>query len=341
MNINKNNILACTMLVLLSASLSHAQVVPVISYDAERQALAINPYADGYGGSIHIDFDADHSWGGVIDQTGWNFLYGDVTDPGIFFSELICGPSGSCESQITYGWGGRLGSLAAAQDYHGYVTQLSDGREAQNKLYYSAAVWDVASGATTLSVQPMDPSGNILPVLPEDLSNAYVQVNDGTGMTWKSLADLAPPAPVSEEVHVRLTPKHLNLARNGRWIRAHIKLPKGRTADEVDFSTVRLSLKMDSKDEDGYLVRTVLCSSLVKVVHRRKTCEVRFSREDLQSRLAPGSVALVVSGKYSDGVVFSGEDTIRVYAGPAKEHHHEREKDRDDDEEDEDEDERD
>lgn len=338
MNTSKINILACSILLFAAASLAHAQEIPVLSYDADRQALAINPYADGYGDIIHFDFDADHTWGGVIDQSVWSPLYGDVTSPGIFFSSVDCGAAGSCQTQIVYGWGARLGSVAAVQDYHSYVTQLPDGMETPNKLHFFAAVWDVFAGATTIYVQPMDASGNILPVLPEDLSHAYVQVNDGTGQTWRSLADLAPSAPHSEEVRVRLTPRHLNMARNGRWITAHIKLPKGRTSADVDFATIRLSFKSDSKDEEGFLLKSVLCSAPVKVVHRRNTCTVRFSREELKDRLVPGFIELVVSGKFKDGAAFSGQDVILVYAGSDDEPKKKRSHDGEDDDEDADED---
>jgi hypothetical protein len=39
--------------------------IPVIWYDAEKQAIGVNPYADGYGPpDIAIDFDSDHSSAG-------------------------------------------------------------------------------------------------------------------------------------------------------------------------------------------------------------------------------------------------------------------------------------
>jgi hypothetical protein len=225
------------VLAILCSSLVQAQAAPLAWYDAEHKALAVNPYADGYGGTINIDFDfdADHTWAGVIDQGGWNYLFGDLTAPGLSFSRTTCNSDGSCQTETLYGWGEPLGSLTPVQDFTTYVTSLSDGTEAQDKFHFFADLWDVASGATTIYLQPMDSGNNSIPVMPEDARHIYIRVSSSSNdFDWRTLAELNPPGTGSCGHHHHITLNTYNGREEDRGCRKKEGGPEQQRTPERD-----------------------------------------------------------------------------------------------------------
>src|SRR5512140_1909494 len=125
-------------------------------YDAERQALAVDPYFDGWGGEIDIDFDADHSWASPISQALWHYLYGDVTLVGIYNAIEFPYPNGGVAVLTRYTWGEPpLGTLAPAFDYSAFIETFPEGEPTVDKVHYFTGEWNVAAGRTTLYVRPV------------------------------------------------------------------------------------------------------------------------------------------------------------------------------------------
>ena len=48
------------------------------------------------------------------------------------------------------------------------------------------------------------------------------------------------PQPEVITTEVKITPQSLNLKSNGRWVMAHIELPEGYSAADIDVSTILL-----------------------------------------------------------------------------------------------------
>ena len=94
---------------------------------------------------------------------------------------------------------------------------------------------------------------------------------------------------------VNVDPDTLNLKSKGNWVTAYIALPAGYSVNDIDLSSVRLNGVAASW---GEVQGTVLM--------------VKFDRQTLGSRLAPGSVQLTVAGTLTNGQPFTGSDTIRV-----------------------------
>jgi hypothetical protein len=186
-------LLAALASLTLLAGGADAQSQPSSWYDAQHQAIAIDPYADGYGGTIRIDFNADHSWAGIVDQSLWHYLYGSVTEPGLYHTQTTVSPDGWSSTTTWFGWGERLGTLAPVAGYCSDVTRLASFPDAPTpeEFHYFTDLWDVLNGATIIYVRPAGSCGEGVPLLPEELAN--VTVDDGTG--WHALEEPAPPPP--------------------------------------------------------------------------------------------------------------------------------------------------
>jgi len=106
------------------------------------------------------------------------------------------------------------------------------------------------------------------------------------------------------ELSVDVNPDTLNLRSNGRWITVRITPPSGRTADQIDITT--LMLWVDG-EVDGEGV-PALWGNVQDGVMMAK-----FDRASLQEIVKEGeSVEIRVTGEYTNGTGFEGYDTIRV-----------------------------
>lgn len=98
---------------------------------------------------------------------------------------------------------------------------------------------------------------------------------------------------------IDLHPETLNLGSHGRWITCYIALPDGYDVADIDTSTIFL---------DGVV-------PAAWAVVQDELLMVKFDRSAVQALLAPGQVALTVTGQVN-GTDFNGSDIIRVIDPP-------------------------
>lgn len=99
---------------------------------------------------------------------------------------------------------------------------------------------------------------------------------------------------------VKVTPKTLNLASNGRWVGCTILLPDDYDVGDVDTDTIALKGEIEP-----------VWSRIDK---ETKKLLVRFNRSEIQNMLkdAENPVLLSIIGALNDGTGFEGTDTIRI-----------------------------
>jgi hypothetical protein len=104
------------------------------------------------------------------------------------------------------------------------------------------------------------------------------------------------------EVPMRFTPRALNLASKGKWVKAHIVLPEGFTIEDVDTNTpaVLQPLGIDS----AYISAFVNEDSLIEI-------EIAFDRAAL-CRCGSLTGRITVEGVLNTGQGFYGTDTIKL-----------------------------
>lgn len=278
-----------------------------IGYDADRQALVVEPYFDGYGGQIDLDFNADHSWAGLVDQSLWHYQYGSVTNPGLFNTVTTVYPGGGSSTLTSYGWGSRLGTLAPVSNYASAVTTLYSGVNALDHFYYFTEEWNTATGKARIYVRPE--AGT--PVQWSDLENVYFRINRGT---WKKYSDVYAVEPPALPAVIAINPDTLNRKSKGKWITVYITPPQGYTAAAIDIPTVTLTLEtaktFNGKPEEKLLYTAGPCEIVVDASGTQLM--VKFDRSTVSGLLDAGEATLAVSGKFSDGRRFQGSDSIRV-----------------------------
>jgi hypothetical protein len=106
----------------------------------------------------------------------------------------------------------------------------------------------------------------------------------------------------SIEVQVSLTPRVLNCRSKGRWVKAHIVLPEGISAEDIDVNAPAL------------LVPFGVESQYVRVVgNNPMQLEIGFGREAICKSLGEGGeIEATVVGSLADGRYFSGSDVVKV-----------------------------
>jgi hypothetical protein len=290
-----------------------ANAAEPIWYDSAKQAIAVDPYYDGFGGKIEIDFNADHSWAGIITQSGWHYLYGDVTSSGLYQYTFTQYPGGGSSQGWVYGWGTSLGSLNPAINYDSYVTKLYYGLEAADKFRYFTDDWDVARGKTTIYVQPATISNTGITLTKADLSNVYFKTNWGP---WKKFTDVYEVEPDPINAGIIINPKTLNRKSKGNWITSYIELPAGYSIYDVDTASIGLTVHQE-KQTNGIPVEEVLYTAGPMEIGDDDTNSVpdlmvKFDRQDLIQLLVTGDATLTIKGKLKDGTPFVGSNVIRV-----------------------------
>jgi len=103
-------------------------------------------------------------------------------------------------------------------------------------------------------------------------------------------------SPVPAEV--RIVPRTINLASEGKWITCYISLPEDYNVADIDPNSVLLEDEIQAES--------------FRVDEQQQVAIVRFSRSEVQNILEPGEVELTVSGELTDGTRFEGNDIIRV-----------------------------
>jgi len=99
---------------------------------------------------------------------------------------------------------------------------------------------------------------------------------------------------------VKVTPKTLNLASNGKWINCTIQLPDNYDVADIDTATIALNENIEPQ----------WCSIDEEV----KKLLVKFNRSEIQNMLkdAENPLLLSISGALNYGTDFEGTDTIRI-----------------------------
>ncbi len=178
-------VLAIGLVRLFNVSTGQANLL--IWYDAEKQAIGVNPYADGWGlPEIAIDFNSDHSSAGVIYQRAWGAGCGDMTHVSVYqchggatWFYYDSTSSGFCENY-------------PAVDVSLFVTEAA--AYGGDMIRYFVDEWNVAESRTTIYVQPTNANHAIISVLESDLLNvSYALVNNESYVeaNWSSIPEPA------------------------------------------------------------------------------------------------------------------------------------------------------
>lgn len=306
------NLLLLSVLCSLASFSGSAIAAEPIGYDPARAAISVDPYFDGYGGTIEIDFNADHEWAAIIEQSLWHYQYGSVTEVGLYHRTTQTYPGGGSSTSTTYGWGARLGTLAPAIDYSSFVTTLYYGQPALDTYHYYAEEWNVTDGKTVINVRPAQgsPTGDT-PVQWSDLENVYFRINRGE---WKKFTDVYEAEPPALPAGITINPDTLNLKSKGNWITVYITPPQGYSAEDIDPATIGLSLEttktFNGKPEERLLYRAG--PSEIIVGRSGPQLMVKFDRSTVSSLLSPGEASMDVFGKLKDNRTFRGTDSVRV-----------------------------
>jgi hypothetical protein len=106
------------------------------------------------------------------------------------------------------------------------------------------------------------------------------------------------------EVEMKLTPRTVNCGSKGKWVKAHITLPEGFSAEDIDVDEPAVAEPMDVESE------------YMKVIGDGEgpvRLEVVFAREGFCASAGNGGeVEVTVVGWLTDGREFYGTDTIRI-----------------------------
>jgi hypothetical protein len=288
------------------------EAAPLVWYDAERQAVAVDVLAEGwFRPPVDVDFDAAHAAAATVLRSANTAALGLTTEPGVFDTRsLYCPGTGWSATLTLYGWGARLGSLSPVTGYRSDVTLLDfwPSVVASDRIQYSAPTWDVASGRTVLFLRPLDAANQPIPVTPERAAAAWYRV--GAENPWLPLPAPPPAPPVA--AGLQLSPRTLALGSRGQWVTARLKLPAGLPVESVVVDSLRLALQSDQRDASGALVQSVRHTSGPLAVTGDDGLMVKFGRADLQELLFPGDATLTLTGRLADGTRFAATATIRI-----------------------------
>jgi len=308
------NVLHVVVVLCFLAGLCGSAVAAVpLAYDAGRAAIAVDPYFDGFGGSIELDFNSDHSYAAIIDQSGWHYLYGNTTAVGLYYTTTKTYPGGGSSTSTVYGWGQTLGTLAPVFNYSSLVSTLYYGQETLDKYYYFTDEWNVANGKTVIYVQPASGSPAAgARVESGDLDNVYFRINKGTWQKFMDVYPWQPPLPLAAAISIN--PETLNLKSNGKWITVYVTPPQGYTAADIDLASVALSMETAMTRNGSIEEQLVYRAGPSEVIASSTGTQlmVKFDRSTVSGLVSPGEAVLAVSGRLVDGHAFRGTDAIRV-----------------------------
>lgn len=305
--------LASLLASLLLPAASQAQDRPFIWWDAQRQAVAIDPFAaDGWGlAPVDLDFDGEHAAAATVQRSRVTAGLGFTVDPGAFDTREIYCPGIDWRATLTlYGWADSIGSLAPVNQYVDTVTWLDFvvPVRATNRFEFTTDAWNVAAGLSTLYVRPLDSADAPVAVTRAVAEGAWYRV--GAENPWLPLLLPAPPPPV--EGSLKVTPRTLNLKSKGQWVTVRLTLPPGYPAETVDAGSLRLSLTSTELGPDGTPRQSIRHQSGPLQVTRDDGLMVKFNRSDLRTIVFPGEASLTLTGTFLDGTRFAATGTIAV-----------------------------
>jgi hypothetical protein len=191
-------VLTIGLVCLLDVSTSQASLL--IWYDAEKQAIGVNPYADGWGfPDIAIDFDSDHSSAGIIRQNTWVWGDGFWTTVCVYrYKQDDSGGRGVNYYYDSTGTG--FCENYPAVDASLFVTGAA--AYGGDMIRYFVDEWNVAESKTTIYIQPTNASHAIIPVLESDLLNARYALGDALRIAPDAASWSPIPEPASAVIMV-------------------------------------------------------------------------------------------------------------------------------------------
>jgi hypothetical protein len=300
----------CAIILISSQSFASEQ----FWYDQEKQAIAVDTYANGFVTKIDIDFNSDHSASGLIAQGLWGLEEYKLTELGV----QKLGYSTVWGSVTLMGWGERLGASDPVYNYSSQVTTLYNGVFTPDGFHYFTPEWDVSTGNTVIYIQPVVDSMS-MPVLSEDLENFYFRVNNGV---WQQLAESVVPLPEPAlepepeaeivDVELTMTPSVLNNNSKGQWVTAKIDMPEPYSTADLDLDSVVIAIDACIMAGDE-LAENVSIESKVSEAGKGGTRLIaKFDRRLLMDLLPSGESKVYVHGKLHDGSFINGITTLSL-----------------------------
>jgi hypothetical protein len=152
---------------LLIFIVANSQAITPVFYDSEKQAIGIDPYADGWGGYIGIDFNNDHSSAGFIEQG---------LDGGIPYDQFTTLGAYKSLGNSTHFYYGSLVLLSELQITTNTIIDIKAAAEENGDMIrYFVDEWNFAESKTIIYAQPINSAGFAIPVLESDLDNIYYE----------------------------------------------------------------------------------------------------------------------------------------------------------------------
>jgi len=171
---------------------------------------------------------------------------------------------------------------------------------------YTFTIIGTGEGTYSLTLQTVDTTGY---TMEEQVVSAAVAVGFTHDYSVAYSPDQVLPLTITLLATMDFDPDTVNLKSKGKWITAYIELPEGYDVVDIDVSTVELfegdthifaephPTEIGDYDDDG------LADLMVKF-DRASVIGLISKDED--------EVILTVLGKFTDGVIFTGEDTIKL-----------------------------
>lgn len=176
---------AAVALLMLAISLPAAHAFPVY-YDPSFQSIAVDPYQDGFGGEIHIDFDADHSAYRSISQVYTIYRSGAPVQ----LTSLAHARATRAFTSTRFG--SHLESPGTADNFVFDYANTMGGTTQRTRFWTDR--WDPLNGASMLYMQALDENMNPIPISYADLQS--ISFKQGRNGAWTSIGGII--APVSE-----------------------------------------------------------------------------------------------------------------------------------------------
>ena len=180
--------------------------------------------------------------------------------------------------------------------------------------YHLPAVSPCIDAGDNTAVPPdttdLDGDGNTTEPIPWDLDGnpRIVDGNDdGNSVVDMGAYEFSIP-PI--EVPMKFTPQALNPNSKGNWVKAHLVLPEGFTADDVDANTPARVIEPVEIESD-YIDVFINEDGLVEI-------EIGFDRAAFCAGIDYGPAEVTVVGLLTSGQYFVGSDTIRIISGNLK-----------------------
>ena len=187
-----------------------------------------------------------------------------------------------CDSDCTIDWG--QGNIDIDPHFvkAGYIDNSRNYVEGDYHLLEDSPCIDAGDPASIIAPGETDIDGN------PRISGAKIDLGAD---------EYEAPIPAT----VKVTPKTLNLASNGKWINCTILLPNDYDIADVDTNSITLNGK-------------TIKPAWSRIDEEEQKLHLKFDRSEIQKMLSDAEdlVSLIIRGKLNDGRDFRGDDTIKI-----------------------------